>query len=65
MRFPIDVVYLDHAGTVVHLERELLPWRFAPVRLQAASVLELPRHTVASTGTALGDRIEVKWKEVG
>jgi uncharacterized membrane protein (UPF0127 family) len=63
MRFPIDVVYLDRAGMVVHLERELRPWRFAPVRMQAASVLELPRNTVASTGTALGDRIEIKMKE--
>jgi uncharacterized membrane protein (UPF0127 family) len=63
MRFPIDVVYLDPAGTVVHLERALRPWRIAPVRLQAASVLELPQNTVASTGTALGDRIEIKIKE--
>lgn len=60
MRFPIDVVYLDAASTVVHLERGLRPWRFAPVRLQAASVLELPQNTVTSTGTALGDRIEIK-----
>jgi len=63
MRFPIDVVYLDPAGTVVHLERALRPWRIAPVRLQAASVLELPQNTVTSTGTALGDRIEIKIKE--
>lgn len=63
MRFPIDVVYLDRAGTVVHLERELRPWRFAPVRMQAASVLEVPRNTVAATGTAVGDRIEIKMKE--
>jgi uncharacterized protein len=60
MRFPIDVVYLDRAGAVVHLERSLRPWRFAPVRLQAASVLELPRNTVTATGTAIGDRIEIK-----
>jgi uncharacterized membrane protein (UPF0127 family) len=63
MRFPIDVVYLDRRGTVVHLEPDLRPWRFAPVRLQAASVLELPRNTVISTGTALGDTIEIKVKE--
>jgi len=63
MRFPIDVVYLDRDGTVVHVESSLQPWRFAPVRMQAASVLELPRNTVASTGTALGDRIEIKMKE--
>jgi len=60
MRFPIDVVYLDRAGAVVHLEQNLPPWRFAPVRLKAASVIELPRQTVASTGTAVGDRIEIK-----
>jgi uncharacterized membrane protein (UPF0127 family) len=64
MRFPIDVVYLDRAGTVVHLEHNLQPWRFSPVRMQAASVLELPSHTVASTETVVGDRIEIKLKEL-
>jgi uncharacterized membrane protein (UPF0127 family) len=62
MRFPIDVVYLDRAGQVVHLEHNLQPWRFSPVRMQAASVLELPSHTLASTETALGDRIEIQMK---
>jgi uncharacterized membrane protein (UPF0127 family) len=62
MRFPIDVVYLDRAGRVVHLEHNLQPWRFSPVRMQAASVLELPSHTVARTETALGDRIEIRMK---
>jgi uncharacterized membrane protein (UPF0127 family) len=65
MRFPIDVVYLDRDGNVVHLEPDLKPWRFAPVRLQAASVLELPSHTLAATETALGDRIEIKIKGEG
>jgi uncharacterized membrane protein (UPF0127 family) len=65
MRFPIDVVYLNRAGTVVHVEHNLQPWRFSPVRMQAASILELPSHTVARTGTALGDSIEIKIKETG
>jgi uncharacterized protein len=59
MRFPIDVVYLDQGNTVVHIERDLKPWRFAPVRMKAASVLELPCQTVTQTGTALGDKIEI------
>jgi uncharacterized membrane protein (UPF0127 family) len=63
MTFPIDVIYLDRDGTVVHLERNLQPWRFAPIRLQAASVLELPTNLITETGTALGDRIEIKIKE--
>ena len=59
MRFSIDVVYLNRDKSVIHIERNLSPWRFAPVRMQAASVLELPCNTVAETGTAVGDRIEI------
>ena len=62
MRFPIDVVYLDRAGRVVHIEHNLQPWRFSPVRMQAASVLELPSRTLARTETALGDHIEIQMK---
>jgi uncharacterized protein len=59
MGFPIDVLYLDRDLTVVHIQREMRPWRFAPVRLEAASVLELPSRTAVETGTAVGDRIEI------
>lgn len=59
MGFPIDVVYLDRALTVVHIQSALRPWRFAPVRTQAASVLELPIRTALETGTAIGDKIEI------
>ena len=60
MGFPIDVVYLDRSLTVVHVESELKPWRFAPIRMQAESVLELPSRMAAETGTAIGDKIEIK-----
>jgi uncharacterized protein len=59
MGFPIDVVYLDDAMTVIHVQSDLQPWRFAPVRTQSASVLELPCRTTAETGTAVGDKIEI------
>lgn len=65
MRFAIDVVYLDREGSVVHLEQNLPPWRFAPVRLQAASVIELPCQTVASTETAVGDKIVITLSNSG
>jgi uncharacterized protein len=60
MRFPIDVVYLSRDKTVVHLEQHLKPWRVAPVRLSATSVLELPVDTLRSTGTVIGDSIEIE-----
>jgi uncharacterized protein len=59
MGFPIDVVYLDRSMTVIEVQSELKPWRFAPVRRHAASVLELPVRTAAETKTAVGDRIEI------
>lgn len=59
MRFPIDVLYLDENKRVVYIGEGLKPWRVAPVRLGAVSVLELPQSTLARTGTALGDEIEL------
>jgi uncharacterized protein len=65
MGFPIDVVYLDRNRTVVHVESELLPWRFAPIRRTAASVLELPCRMAVETSTAVGDRIEITLEKNG
>src|SRR5215831_8291148 len=59
MRFPIDVVYLDHQQDVVHMEEGLRPWSVAPVKIRAKSVLELPPQTLRTTGTCIGDRIEI------
>ena len=65
MRFPIDVVYLTRENVVLHLEPGLRPWRFAPVRFRAASVLELPENTVLSTGTTIGDQLEIQTRTSG
>ncbi len=65
MGFPIDVVYLDRGMSVIHIQHDLRPWRFAPVRAQAASVLELPCRTAAETGTAVGDKIEITIQKDG
>ncbi len=65
MGFPIDVVYLDRSMTVIYIQHDLQPWRFAPVRTQAASVLELPCRTAAETRTAVGDKIEVTLEKDG
>jgi len=65
MAFPIDVVYLDRMMNVVHVQSELQPWRFAPIRTQATSVLELPCRTAAETGTVVGDKIEITFPKDG
>lgn len=59
MNFPIDVIYLDASSLVVHLERNLKPWRLGRVHLRAHSVLEVPANIVQASGTTIGDKIEI------
>jgi uncharacterized membrane protein (UPF0127 family) len=59
MRFPIDAVYLDRDRIVVHIEEGLKPWRLAAVRVNSASVLELPTGTVRESLTELGDQVDI------
>jgi uncharacterized membrane protein (UPF0127 family) len=59
MRFPIDVVYLTADYRVQHLEENVRPWRITPIKTEAATILELPAHTIFQTGTSLGDHIEL------
>ncbi len=63
MRYPIDVVYLDDKRSVVHLAENVKPWRLAPMKMDAITVLELPPHTIWNTGTSVGDEIEIKHME--
>jgi len=59
MAYAIDVVYLDSNLVVVHVEENVKPWRIAPLRMDAATVIEVPCHTVWNTGTRVGDQVEV------
>jgi len=59
MKFPIDVLYLNANRVVVHVEQNLKPWRVARVSMKTASVLELPGNTLKSSGTTIGDEIEI------
>lgn len=64
MSYPIDVIYLDKEKIVVHTEEHVKPWRMTPVRLDATTVIEVPEHTIWSTGTEKGDQIEIEYHEV-
>lgn len=59
MLFPIDLVFLDQAKKVVHLEECVRPFSVSRVSLNASSVLELPAHTIFRTSTSVGDMLEI------
>jgi len=64
MRFPIDVVMLSRASTVVGLRESVRPFSIVWPNLRARSVLELPADTIARTRTVCGDLLEIEIGEV-
>jgi uncharacterized membrane protein (UPF0127 family) len=63
MRFAIDVLALDQAGTVIDLVSNLKPWRLRLPRRGTAGVLELPAGTLAASGTAVGHHVLLEMAE--
>lgn len=57
MKYPLDVIVLDHAGSVVHTYAELQPGRRTPYHREAQYIIELPVGTIAATRTVPGDRV--------
>ncbi len=60
MRFTIDVVALDEAGTVIDCVSDLRPWRVRLQRRGTVGVLELPAGTLAASKTNVGDQILIE-----
>ena len=63
MRFTIDVLALDEAGTVIDCVSNLRPWRVRLPRRGTAGVLELPAGTLAASGTELGHQVSLELAE--
>ena len=55
--FPLDLIYLDENHRVIHVIEHFPRFRIAPLRIKAASVLELPTHTIYSSQTQPGDQL--------
>ena len=54
MRFPIDVIFVDRAGRVVRIVRDLGPWRIA-ASFGAYATVELAAGALVSRDVAVGD----------
>jgi uncharacterized membrane protein (UPF0127 family) len=57
--FPLDLVYLDEDHKVIHVVESFPTFRISPLITQAASVLELPTHTIYSSQTQPGDQLVI------
>ena len=59
MRFSIDVAFLDRRLRIKRIYHQLAPFRLTTLVWGARSVLELPPGSLASTGTAGGDELQI------
>jgi uncharacterized membrane protein (UPF0127 family) len=60
MRFPLDVVYVDGAGTALRVARGLRPWRLSRAPAGTKFVLELTAGQAAASGLEVGALLEVE-----
>lgn len=59
MRFPIDVLFVDEDGVILHIIPAMIPWRASKFVRGSRFVVELPAGTARQTGTEVGDTIEI------
>lgn len=59
MRFPIDVVYLDSAARVVHVEKSVQPNKIGKTIKSATSILELNAGMAEKMSLKSGDLLEI------
>ena len=56
MQFPIDVLFVDAQGMVIHVARHVAPWR-AAMSVRARAVIELPAGAASRRDVNVGDRV--------
>lgn len=57
MAFPIDALFLNREGLVVHLVKDMRASRISRHVFKARMVLEAPAGTIEASGTAVGDTL--------
>lgn len=57
MRFSFDALFLDPDFYVLHVEKNIAPFKISPLIRSAWMVIELPAGIIEKTGTEKGDRI--------
>ncbi len=55
--YPIDVIFLDDKCTVIEIKENFQPFRFYTSKSKAAYFIEVPKGTIKTTKTNVGDKI--------
>lgn len=61
MKFPLDILFLDRKNKIIHITKDIKPWKISRVVFKAQSVLEVPAGTVENTKSNVGDIIKIEF----
>ncbi len=64
MKFNIDVLFVSREGIIKHIIEDMPAFKFSPIVRMARFCIELPAHTVQSTGTTIGDQLNITEQEL-
>jgi uncharacterized membrane protein (UPF0127 family) len=59
MRIPLDVVFMDGDGEIVHICHSIKPWRMSRIVRHAKAAIELPAGTMDRLGVKKGDVLQL------
>lgn len=60
MKFSIDVVFVNKDNKVLHIIKNMKPYKFSPIIKKASYVIETSRGTISDENLEVGDIIEIK-----
>lgn len=60
MKFPIDVLFLDHNNQAVGVVKDIRPYQLSPIFWKAVKALELPSGTLEKAQVEPGHRISLQ-----
>lgn len=59
MNFPIDAIFIDRNAVVLKTIENMKPYKISPVIKNSYMVIELPAGCLSSTGTTVGQHLEI------
>ncbi|MBC7475181.1 MAG: DUF192 domain-containing protein [Candidatus Sericytochromatia bacterium] len=62
MKISLDVIFLDRKNKVIHLIKNIQPWKVSKIIFKAQSVLELPVGTISRAELKIDDFLEIEKK---
>jgi len=60
MKIPLDILFVDRDNKIIHIIKDIKPWKVSKIVPGAVSAIELPIGTIDSSNTEVSDFVTFK-----